>query len=275
MANPAAAQALAAQAIEQVLFQSYFSTVQMLGASLQSSAREMSTQKANAMLEALRGEAIPRSWRQAMWDEIGANAQASMVAAYQRRRFQRHTVYPQARTDRYANGALLRALESPGQFLATPFGLYFINTDILDQEARHWRRLNFGAGSGGREGITPPRRFQVTGLGLMIGLEPDRRPAFRIPRGMWISQSGQRVSAGANEPGTDAFYPGRTYRAPGQLTAAKMTRGIASRNFLDAPMQRIAKEIKPGLDRLWDRVRDNNSRTTIVKAKTGYVRLPT
>lgn len=272
------------------LSEAYFSTIGLLAASAAAGGAAASDPRMKATLQALRMDAIPRSWTEAMWEEIGASAQESLVESYRTRKLQRNVQYPQERTDRYANGALLRALQSDSMYRATSRGLYFIDTDVLDREARQWRRLNFGAGGGGPEGsMIPPKRFPVTGLGLMIGIEPDPRPAFRIPRGMWISQSGKRVGASQDAVGQDAFYPGtlgegldptdaksysRTYRAGGSLGRAKMTRGIAARNFMDPPVRLIGRRIKPGLDALWDRVRDSNERTTIVRVKTGMSRLP-
>jgi hypothetical protein len=177
--------------------------------------------------------------------EVGLAAQRSVRAAYSNRRHRKRTPSYRIsansqRNQRYAGGALLRVIGASDFFEATPSGLKFINTTRLNKEAKQWRRLNFGAGG---RATTPPGRYSVSWDGLVVatmGLEPDPRPAFRIPRGYWFA-GGQRVGAGM---GTE-FYPvgEQPSGTRGRPSPARMTKGIAASNFLDAGVQRIAREM--------------------------------
>ncbi len=74
-----------------------------------------------------------------------------------------------------------------------------------------------------------------------LGLAPDARPAFRIPKGYWIN-------------GND-FYPrgeaprGSTKGARRQR--AGLTAGIVASNFLDAGVRRIADEFPLEYQRMY------------------------
>lgn len=231
------------------------------------------------LLAALRSEAIPRSMRQQMWEEIGTAARFALFRAYLGRPHAR-PIPSYRQGDRQSGGELRRALSNPQMIRATPTGLFLINRDILDKEARHWRRLNFGAGGGGREGdLTPPGRFPVSGMGMLIGLEPDPRPAFSIPPGFWIGRDGQFMQPSDDRTGQDQFYLRSSSAAlaqsgSGGFKTKRMTRGIAANNFLDAPMEVVAAQIKPGLDRLWESARAKKGRDEIIRRKTGRARIP-
>lgn len=264
-----------AQGRQQLIAAARFSLVDILKQAI--AAGVPNERQLKVMLEAARAEAIPRAARQQMWTEIGVAAQASLVQGYTSRRLKR-PVASYRSGDRFA-GALGKALRSESMWMATPFGLYFLNREVLDREAQHWRRLNFGAGAGGKErSILAPGRFPVTGLGMMIGLEPDPRPAFLIPPGFWIGEGALQFPS-KERVGQDAFYVGTRSAALAQsagrrMSKVGMTRGIASRNFLDPAMRRIGREIKPGLDRLWETQRSNIRRSEIIRKKTGRARLP-
>jgi hypothetical protein len=134
-----------------------------------------------------------------------------------------------------ASGALGRAIRDRRFWYATATEIKFINKDLLDKEARHWRRLNFGAGAGA---ITPPGQFQLAlgsqMIGAAIGLAPDPRPAFTLPRGFFLGSGGQWQPPGT--PGTGVFIPlGKTPRST--------THGIVATNFLDAGVKRLLREI--------------------------------
>lgn len=259
---------------------SYISAVAAIRDGIASASAEMTGPGWQAFLESLRQELIPRTARQAMWERIGTAAQRSLVASYAGRRYRR-PIGSYRVGDRYSGGALARALSNPDMVKATAFGLYFINVDRLDREARHWRRLNFGAGAGGAEGIEAPGQFPVTGMGLMIGLEPDPRPSFTMPRGLWLSRGGVRQPPSTDRVGQDAFYlaSGSGYEQSGgfgiRADAGRITRGIASRNFLDPPVRLIGARLRPELEGLWDQVRRDNKRSKYIRAKTGRTRLPT
>lgn len=134
-----------------------------------------------------------------------------------------------------------------------------IDTRQLAKEAKHYRRLNFGAGGGGQEGdLSPPDAYslRVTGtraFNMIIGLAPDPRPAFRLPRGVWISGGGERVPASQSSVGADRFFPASELPngVTGRLPKGRGTRGIAARNFLDAGVRRIARETLPAYEGLY------------------------
>lgn len=209
------------------------------------------------LLDALRSEAITRSARQQMWDTIAESARRSTISAYSNRKLKRPAGSYQR--DSRLSGALKKALSNPEIIKASPTGLVMFNRDILDKEAKHWRRLNFGAGEGGREGdLTAPGQFPVTGMGMLMGLEPDPRPKFGLPKGFFI---------GAGDVGDNPFH---ATKGPQKYP----TRGIAARNFLDAPMKLVAREIKPNLDRLWESQFADASRLSKIENKTAVNKLP-
>lgn len=184
---------------------------------------------------ALAARAIPRGRIQRAHQSAGDAGRRAMVAGFTHRRHRR-PVASYREGDRFSGGALRRALNNPGMVEATSFTLRFINTDILDAEARHWRRLNFGAGAGSSGGISAPELFPIRWEGMVvatIGLAPDPRPAFTIPIGMFVTPGGQRVRPSVERRGTDMFYPRKTSRV-------FPTAGIASSNFLDAGVRAIA-----------------------------------
>ncbi len=270
------------QGRERILMGMRFSTVDILKQAVESGVPDSANLR--VLLSALRAEAIPRSMRQQMWEEIGSSARMALYRAFLGRPHLRPI--PSYRTgDRQSGGALRKALSNPEMFRATPTGLFLINREILDKEASHWRRLNFGAGQGGKEGdLTPPGRFPVTGLGMLIGLEPDPRPGFTIPPGFWIN-GGTFHSASDERTGKDQFYIRSKSSALGQsgrngIKSSKMTRGIAANNFLDAPIEMVASQIRPGLNRLWESSRASKRksgfafRDQIIRQKTGRTRLP-
>lgn len=110
-------------------------------------------------------------------------------------------------------GTLRRALESGELIVATPQGIAFINEDVLNAEAIHWQRLQFGAGDrAGRPVVPVTIEFQGEPIGF-LELTQAPRPAFFMPTGFW------------NDSG---FYPGRSGRKRTEPS------GIGARRFLDA-----------------------------------------
>lgn len=226
----------------------------------------------NSLERALSAGQIPAHARQRGWQQVGDRARRSMVASYTHRAHRRGlpSYRPGAtsrkdKTKRFAGGVLRRALNRPEMVLATPHGLSFINTEILDKEAVQWRRLNFGAGAGSDGGLQAPGQFGVRWNGLVVfamGLEPDVRAHFKIPRGIWFD-GGQAVEP-SQYPGQHQFFTRRAAKEflgentthlfkpsrqkgkrVGKLQKAKTTSGIAASNFLDGGVRRVAKEIGP------------------------------
>lgn len=170
------------------------------------------------------------------------------------------------RNIRYADGKLRAALGDRAFWEADARGIRFINVTLLNRKARQWARLS--AGAGGR-GSGSRQRFEVKWGGLVVaalGLNMRPSPAFMIPKGYWIDpQSGQPVGPGT--PGSSRFFPlgegpragarsalmatdqeGKRHRVP--LQRRRITRGIQARNFLDAGVRRIARELGPTYTRV-------------------------
>ena len=138
---------------------------------------------------------------------------------------------------RYAGGALRRALNAEDFYEATSQGLSIINVDRLNREARHWARLNAGAGGVGKGS---KRTFEVRASNLVLftlGLGMAPRPAFGGPPGFWLDRgTGKAVKADPGQVGNQEFHPKAR-------TPKKRTRGIEAANFLDAPLNRIARDL--------------------------------
>jgi hypothetical protein len=204
------------------------------------------SQQLKALGKALAADVIPPDRRQKAHETIGKAAQLSTQQGYTHRKHKRNTPSTRITANddknrRFAGGALLRAIQAKDFFRATSNGLEFINVTRLDTEAKQWKRLNFGAG--GKAGASPGRS-EVRWSGMVVaqlGLAPDPRPAFKIPKGYWIN-------------GND-FYPrgeapkGSTKGARRQ--GAKITEGIVASNFLDAGVRRIANEFPLEYQRMY------------------------
>ena len=128
---------------------------------------------------------------------------------------------------RYSGGALRKALASSDFFEVSPDGIQFINADRLNNDAKQWARLNFGAEPAG-EGSLPPQTVMMgdTEMG-QIGLNESARPAFQIPKGIW--RDGAFHPFG--EAQTSAMMP--VQLTDGLINSKRDTKGIRARNFLD------------------------------------------
>lgn len=226
-------------------------------------------------------QGVAPSRRREMFEEVGGLAQRSTLNSYgqtvtRRKRAAGFNPYQRVKPQnvRFAGGKLKGALASKRFYRATPEGIDFINETVLNKAARHWMRLNAGAG---RVGRGSKRRFEVRFSNLVVaalGVNMDPRPAFSMPRGFWFNRAeGQLVAPGANPRGTDEFYPvgegpgaktpadlagsprgrGRTRRG-GRAARGSPTRGIEARNFLDAGVARIARELPIQYENLYARL---------------------
>lgn len=206
-------------------------------------------------------------------ETIGVAAQRAVLNSYAqtvtaRKRVASYRLGDTGKNARYAGGKLKAALGAEGFFEATPEGIKFINVDLLDATARHWARLNAGAGPAGGGSR---RTFDVRWSNLIVaslGLEMTASPPFLIPKGYWWNPgSGQPVKPG--ETGTSEFYPlGSGPRSTArktisarregvgrsnvQLQGRRVAGGIQARNFLDAGVARIAADLGPAYSRLYD-----------------------
>jgi hypothetical protein len=239
-------------------------------------ANRVTSRQLEVIAKALSAQAIPQSTLKKVHQDIGEAAQRSMLQAYGHRRGRTGLQYRlpgsenTARNKRYSGGKLRAALARREQVEATAGSLKFINTTILNKEARQWRRLNFGAG--GRAG-TSPRQFQVEWAGLVVGamgLEPDPRPAFALPAGFWVEPGGGgRQRAGA--PGSGEFYPAsmRPAGIRGAPQKRRMTAGIHAANFLDAGVRRIADEFPKAYQAMYRELYSDKAARKKIETKIG------
>jgi hypothetical protein len=201
---------------------------------------------------------------QALHQKIGLLAQDSVQRSYDqvvtaREGWAGRQHYRAGATDwhtrRFANKVLRKALGDAEFFEATADGIDFVNVDFLNRKAAQWHRLNFGAGSvGGGSGA----HFQITWgtvVSASLGYDEPESAAFVLPRGIFMGPEGP-VPAGAFAPGSDMFYPSGEAKAAGlpmrnQTRRVRMTRGIEARNFLDAGLRRIARELPVGYGQLY------------------------
>lgn len=134
----------------------------------------------------------------------------------------------EGRWPRYSGGVLRAALASSDFFQVTADGIQFINADRLNNDAKQWARLNFGAAPAG-EGSLPPQTVRMgdTEIG-QIGLNEGPRPAFLIPKGIWRDGAFHPFGEDATTRMTQPFQATDTV-----LKDKKPTKGIEARNFLD------------------------------------------
>lgn len=166
---------------------------------------------------------------------IAAEAQIAVLKSYDERVDQSH---PYRIGDRYSGGALRRALANPEMFVGSYQGIRYMNVAILNREAAHWARLNWGAGPKAASGYPIASAVALSVFGQTLGaLVPSDHPqaGFGIPPGIWVGSevSGRAVKWGSRPAG---FYP----TASGPM---KQTEGIAARRFFDAATGSIAKTL--------------------------------
>lgn len=158
--------------------------------------------------------------------------------------------------NRYARGAMLKALSSSGFFIARYDGVSFINAANLDRAARQWYRLNFGAGAKGantrRPGEYTMRFFGQPTLPLSLNrFGPS--PAYRMPPGLWTHNDGRSAPGSPIQgaQGTHFFMPSSSYdKRLYPVYDARLSRGFRGMNFLDAGIRTLSQEIPKGWTQL-------------------------
>lgn len=147
---------------------------------------------------------------------------------------------------RYAGGKLLAALTSPSMYNITRDGVSIINPQFLDKQAKQWYRMNFGAGSRGKNTKQVPARANVTFFGqttpidsALNGFKPS--PAYMLPPGWWKGQEDGKIyrSNPSRRPFKDEFYlSGGIYLGGRSPIPSK---GFAGSRFLDAGVERMVQ----------------------------------
>lgn len=147
-------------------------------------------------------------------------------------RFSDHEVY-RVGQNRLSGGVLRRALENPQMTQATTSGVALGNLAVLNAEAKHWYRLNFG--TQGKDPLYPtpdiPLTFHGTRLGT-ITAGHKKADSFLMPLGVWGEGSG--VGRFGDVGSGFGFYPTskRKRRKPSD---------IAGRRFFDAGVVALAE----------------------------------
>jgi hypothetical protein len=204
----------------------------------------------------------------ALWQQAGEEGQRAILASYDAA-YGNSTPYrwdDQGKNRRYSNRALRRALASPQLFRAGPDGLDFIRTAYLDQEARQWYRLNFGAAP---RGLSHPsaQRMSFFGLFDLKGLNLDAygpSGGFSIPPGVWSNQALASTPKGSDlaaliRSGTGrgrAFYPVKLDDAGTgvrrhHVSEARLTRGIQGTGFLNDGVDAVNKAFPQAFEKLF------------------------
>lgn len=202
---------------------------------------------------------IPAADRARLHEQLGEAGQDAVLASYRGTKGRSRPGYRASRDTkwrRYAGGRLEAALKDPAFYKADATGLEFINIGMLDQRAAQWARLNFGAGPEGRGSRSPQPVRIGTLVVATLGLESTARPAFMMPAGYFVGPEGSPISPGEGKVPGAAFYPYRTGPFRGRFHGDGSDRqrlpiisrrlvGFEGRQFLDAGIDRIAREMGP------------------------------
>lgn len=197
------------------------------------------TAEAVGLIGKVYGQAVRNKWVQItkIHQEVANQAINDMVAQYDsvRRSRKRGSSASYRQSDRFAGGLLRKALQSPLQAQATLDGVTFLNTTLLDNTAKQWARLNFGAGPRAGLGTTGARTGQAGSSSSLVSRGANRfsasaafledavgqsipafdatlpygpKGAFWIPKGVFLEGGGIGTAVGPNKArrGMDAFH---------------------------------------------------------------------
>lgn len=152
-------------------------------------------------------------------------------------------------------GTLRKALNRTGMVSVDGDRLRYVNTAILNAEARHWARLNYGA----MPAVTPPgfvASLRLDGKRLGdVSVRARPRPTMLRPVGVF-----QQMSNGV------AFYPqGKRATIP--------TKGIVGRNYLDGGIFALERNFDPVYGRMLGDIAAAAIRAAARKTKVVIVRV--
>jgi len=188
------------------------------------------------MLTAIRRDVGTRKDMAKVNADLAYGMRTAVLKDYQLRVVRRKQ-YPSYRIgqNRFSGGALLRALGKPAMFRSDAFGVSFGDRDLLDREAAHWHRLNFGAGPRALS-LHRGRAVRVK-FGRQLGtirINDEPSPGFAMPFGIWEKGRSGRPAG---------FYPLRR-------ELVMPTEGIAGRRFLDAGARSFGRDFPTAYENL-------------------------
>lgn len=169
------------------------------------------------------------------------------------------TVAPYDRNNRLSGGAE-RVLNSNNFALGDVDGIKFINMDLIDAEAIHMYRLNFGMqpAPGGMKKSHRARRkikivFDKREFSKDISLKNPPRPNTGLPPGFFLTDGkkvGPIVDFKSSAPRSTKFpfYPTK----PGPLS--RNMSGIRGERFFDAGLSKMAKRLPKEYEKLVDMI---------------------
>ena len=208
-----------------------------------------------------------------IYEEVGAAGQAAILREYDARhgKSRSYRQNDSGKWRRYSGGVLREALASPQMWKATAYGLNFINPRFLDERAKQWAKLNFGAAPATQRShkVTPMEFFGKTIPGFDLEGVPGR--AFSIPVGFFSSDVHERTPpGGVTADRGKRFYPLalmtdigapasdaksleskqnrralRLWLKANEGSAKRMSRGIRGTRFLDAGVNEINRTLPP------------------------------
>lgn len=188
---------------------------------------------------------------------------------------------PYRASERYSGGRLRRALNSPLQASAAVNGVSFLNETLLDNAAKQWARLNFGAGP---RANTAPRGLGgavrtpdlslkffsavLADSGVAVGkLTHPYGPkgAFKIPTGLWLDDTSKVIAPNMSRRGQDYFFPSKNIYATLKKARSenkgkkiiirnyqigKVTQGVAAWGFIEAGLSSLSRNF-PAANAAW------------------------
>lgn len=200
----------------------------MLADAIRESGKELNN-VATTMGQALKVRAVPRQKLRDINIRVAERAQNAVVAGWRTR-------LPSNMTGgkNRLSGRLGPALAQPSMTaFTTDRYISFINTDVLDLEAAHWYRVNYGAaGPNLAEGRMPARFVMQFNGSAAASFSDDRRPDPKswIPARYYIAGQGLYAKSTEAVPNPSGARPAR---------------------FFELGYRVIAKETPKAYDEMW------------------------
>lgn len=210
------------------------------------------------LIEAYAENATNKSALRDINQTLAYGMQQAALAAYKENVLQEAAApsYRGDDADRYAGGKLLDALGNPSMAIGSTEGIGFINVGLLDQTAKQWSRLNFGASPG--QGFTGGERPAVaariqfgSNQGFTLTLGGGMGSGFNVPqRGSgYFTNAGQFFLGfpGGRNPGNGRFQStgGFGGNEIPIVQGRRSQHGIAPRRYLDQGLIFLAEAFGP------------------------------